>query len=238
MTEVLSKASPAHARAHRDMAHLRPVGVTMGVGFQDHPARPPAPHVVQVKAGQRVYQTHGLATCCYIVHSGIVRLEKYSAEGERCIAHLLGPGGVFGLDALQQVFRDTDAWACTDVVIQKIPVLRHLGPSAAVDPFHPDLTPRLLRHFHEALEWTAQITRGTARRRVVCLLLRLQTLSVTGQAIWLPSRQEIADMVGITHVTASRIIAQLCREKAVTRVGTHGAMVDDVRLRAETGVPG
>lgn len=192
---------------------------------------PHAPNVVRVAAGQRVYQTHGLAGCCYLVQSGLVRLEKYSEQGERCIVLLLGPGAALGLDALQQVLRQTDAWACTDVVLHSIPILRRPGQTTVPDTHHTELYAGLLRQFHDAMAWTAQLTRGTARQRVVSLLLRIAALTPSAQPIWLPSRQDMADMVGITHVTASRIVAQLCREGALTRQGPSTAWVDTEQLR-------
>jgi len=195
------------------------------------PPKPAAFPTLSWDAGQTIYPTNSLANCFYVVRSGVVRLEMFSLEGQRCIVQLLGAGSAFGLEALHQPVRQADALACTPVDIQRIVVQRHHGQASVPEAFKDELIALLLRHGREAMAWRMQFTQGLARRRLMGLLLRLDELCADQPTVWLPTGQEIGDTLGITHVTASRIVAQLCRDRLMRRTGSRTAWLDAAGLR-------
>ncbi|CAM3709762.1 helix-turn-helix domain-containing protein [Roseateles saccharophilus] len=93
----------------------------------------------------------------------------------------------------------------------------------------PERYRRLLRHWHQSLSdsqaWSAELLRGSARQRILQLLLWLVALSAAraGQhSVWLPRREDMGAMLGLAEETASRQISPLCREGLCTP-GDHEA---------------
>ena len=58
------------------------------------------------------------------------------------------------------------------------------------------------------------------------LLLRLADHADQAGVIWLPRREEIGAMLGMTVETASRLVSQLRREGVLQPVGLRGARLD------------
>lgn len=78
---------------------------------------------------------------------------------------------------------------------------------------------------HEITRFRVELHRASARQRVLLLLEQLRKAHPANlSSIWLPSRQEMADTLDINHVTASRVVAQLFRERVLRR----GHRSDDV----------
>lgn len=184
-----------------------------------------------LQPGESVYAQGTDGAAVFTLRQGIVRFERVTSDGQRRIVRLVGEGALIGQESLLQRPYADDAVACTTVEVCRI-------PRTLVDEFgrqEPVLHHELMRRWQAALEsageWTAELTCGTARRRVLKLLQQLEHLSVDGASIWLPSRLEMSDMVGLAVETASRVISRLRREGVLQAVGQNRARLDGARLR-------
>ena len=106
----------------------------------------------------------------------------------------------------------TDAVACTEVQVCRIPRVLIDELSAA----HPELSIDLMKRWQRALddadEWLTELARGPARHRMLRLLLKLSEYAGEADNIWLPTRQEMGAMLDMTFETASRLVSALRRE--------------------------
>lgn len=75
-----------------------------------------------------------------------------------------------------------------------------------------------------------ELSRGQAPARVARLLLHLAD-TVESDTIYLPSREDIGAMLGITAETTSRVTAEMRRRRIYTELDSRHARLDRERLR-------
>ena len=184
---------------------------------------------IDLPPGRTLFDSGARGSAVYTVRSGVLRFERVTERGDRRIVRLAGCGALVGQEALlDRVYAD-EAIACTPVQLCRIPA-RLIG----------DLLPRRLallrelmqrwqRTLEDAETWLAELSSGPARRRVLRLLARLGELGVPGR-IWLPRRDEMGAMLGMTIETASRVVSALRREGVLADVQPGSARLDVAAL--------
>lgn len=178
-------------------------------------------------ANECLYQEGEKSTELYRIRSGIVCLESVNERGERCIFHLVGSGAVVGHETVLQQPRGFDARACTDVLVEAISLPSSIDPSLCNSMMHWAHA-ALVKLLQDAARFKVELHRAQATEKVLLLLEQLKKLHPEKAVIcWLPSRSEMADILDINHVTASRVVARLFREGALRRaVSKEFAQVD------------
>jgi len=166
--------------------------------------------------GQALFDAGAPGQSAYTVREGVLRLERSSERGERRIVRLAGRGDLVGMEAMLGQRYAVDAIACTPVRVCRLP--RALVDDLAAD--QPVLLRDLMRRWQTALddadEWLTELTSGSARWRMLRLMLKLTEHADEQGRVWLPSRQDMGAMLGLTVETASRLVAALRREGLLT----------------------
>lgn len=175
------------------------------------------------------------ADVVYNVTCGMLRLYKLLPDGRRQIVGFLLPGDFVGLSLSARYGFSADA-------IDQVSACRF--DRAAFIAF-VDRKPHFLRRLHEAA--THELTlaqdhmvllgRRAAEEKVAAFLLsmreRLGRLGASVVTIPLPmSRQDLADHLGLTIETVSRVISKLAREKVLLVVPDGVRILDAARLEA------
>lgn len=152
--------------------------------------------------------------------SGVVKLCRSLPDGRTQIIGFRFPGEMFG--ACDSETYTTSAEALTMVELCRFPRARLKRLAQA----HPTAQTRLLemnyRHLVDSEDQIFLLGRKTAREKVASFLLSYGDKFSRGmgggdQRIELPvTRAEIADFLGLTTETVSRILASLVREKIIT----------------------
>jgi CRP/FNR family transcriptional regulator len=155
-------------------------------------------------------------THVYVVGSGMVRLFKVLPDGRRLVLGFALPGDFLGLSL-------DERHACSAEALGEVSTCRI--EREAYSRFL-DSKPHLLRRFHTetaqelsiAQDQMMLLGRCTAREKMAVFLLTLRSRwqRVNGQSvnISLPmTRQDIADYIGVTIETASRMISAFSHEK-------------------------
>jgi CRP-like cAMP-binding protein len=182
--------------------------------------------------GDTLYHRASQGDALFTVRAGLVRFERITEAGTRRIVRLAGRGELIGHEALLGLPYADDAVACTPVQLCRIPapLVDTLGRD------HGALQRELMRRWQRALDdaqaWTAELTAGPARRRVLQLLLLLQRHADEDGRIWLPRREQIGDMLDMTVETASRHISRLRREGVLQPLPPQHARLQALRLHA------
>jgi CRP/FNR family transcriptional regulator len=185
-----------------------------------------------------LFDQDALAGSVFNVTEGIVRLYKSLPDGRRQIVGFALPGDFLGLALM-------DRYGVAAEAVTQVKVCRFARP---VFIAYVDGKPHLLRRLHEfaghelslAQDQMLLLGRRTAEEKVAAFLLNLQTrygrIGTTSVTVPLPmSRQDIADYLGLTIETVSRMISTLVREKLIMIVPDGVRILDFARLEAIVG---
>jgi len=184
---------------------------------------------VVVEPGDLVYRMGDPGNAAFTLRQGVVKLVQYLPDGAHRIVRLVRPHDVFGLEALLGLRYQHDAIVVQRASLCRIPasVLHKL------DTGHPKLHQELLRRWQRALNeadaWLTELSTGSARQRVIRLLLRLVDDNGIGVCP-LFSRKDMGAMLGVTTESASRAVAELKRE-GVLKESSRGFQCDMTLLK-------
>lgn len=175
--------------------------------------------------GQTLFAAHEPGLSAYTVREGVVRLERSSERGDRRIVRLAGRGDLIGMEAMLGQTYAADALACTPVKVCRLP--RVLLDDLAAD--QPQLLRDMMKRWQAALdeadEWLTELSVGSARWRMLRLLLKLSEFGDADGRVWLPARQEMGAMLGMTVETASRLVSSLKREGVLDTLEARHALL-------------
>lgn len=161
------------------------------------------------RKGRLIYDEGEASKAVYRLDRGCVRLQVNGPDGDRQIVAFLFPGDLFGLCVDR---RNSSAEAVTDVDLTRYALQSVLELSTR----SPEVTIRLMRsaetQYGELAHHVEQIAHLSAQERVLWFLhwLGAREPGRSGGLVYLPmSRRDIADYLGLTQETLSRIIRQL-----------------------------
>jgi CRP-like cAMP-binding protein len=164
------------------------------------------------------------------VRRGLVKLVQYVEDGGQRIVRLLKQGDVAGIEALLGRNYQHDAVLLDTTQVCRIPV----DVINALNDNTPRLHRRLMGAWDRALSdadrWLTELSTGTAKERVIRLFVTLDELCKE-EYFYMPSREDIGSMLGITTETASRIVAELKRAELIRMIDHKHAVADIVQLK-------
>lgn len=175
--------------------------------------------------GDVVYRAGDRPDHVFTVREGLVKLEQYLANGGHRIVRLLTQGDVLGMEALLGQAYQHEARVLEPLLVCRIPVSVVERLSRDTPRLHRQLLTRWQRAVADADAWLTALSTGTAQARVARLLLRL-TDGRADRRCFLPTRDDIGAMLGITSETASRVVAELKRGGLVHELDAKHARVD------------
>jgi CRP-like cAMP-binding protein len=186
---------------------------------------------IELQPGKPLFEAGAHGHALYTLREGIVRFEHVTERGDRRIVRLAGRGDLIGQEVLLRRPYAADAVACTTVRLCRIPA--HLVDGLSSQ--HPVLLHELMSRWQRALEdssaWLAELAGGPVRRRMLSLLKKLAEYAGPDAVIWLPQRDEIGAMLGLTVETASRLVSRLRREGVLELRGARQARIDGAALQ-------
>jgi CRP-like cAMP-binding protein len=169
---------------------------------------------------EEIFAQGDAATYCYRVVAGTVRLCKLLADGRRHIAAFCLAGDLFAFEAVGEHFQSAEA--VDEVIVIRFPRaaverLAEQQPSVA-----RQLRTRAFAGLAAAHEQMLLLGRMTAGERVASFLLDLAERLDRRKALDLPmSRYDIADYLGLTIETVSRVLSGLKRAGAIAMPSVH-----------------
>jgi CRP/FNR family transcriptional regulator, nitrogen fixation regulation protein len=186
-----------------------------------------------------IYRENSPATYLYKVISGTVRTFKTVSNGRRHIRAFYLPGDIFGVETGQE--HAFSAEAITDakvLVIERKAVLALAARDNDIAGQLWSLTSRELRHSRNHVLLLIQ----SAQERVAGFLLEMADRVSARDEIELPMpRQDIADYLGLTIETVSRMLTHLEKGAAIALPTSRRVVLRNRsalnRINAESGVP-
>jgi CRP/FNR family transcriptional regulator len=186
-------------------------------------------------AGEALFWEGDQAGQIFDVLEGVLRVYKILPDGRRAIMGFVYPGEVSGL-SFQHRYLFT-AEAVTAVKVRRISRSRFL----ALVSESPDLRPQLFAHFCDemsaAQDQMLLLGHKSAEERIVSFLLAIHRRCGEGEEVeLLMSRLDMADYLGLTIETVSRMMTSLARRGLIQATGRHKIALR--RLRALRDIAG
>lgn len=188
---------------------------------------------ISIGAKETLFEQDQPSESVYNVTAGSVRLYKLLPDGRRQIVGFALPGDFLGLSMSERNAFSADA--LTPMIACRF---SRQDYSAFLDA-----KPHLLRRLHSmashelslAQDQMVILGRRTAEERVAAFLIGLRNrwTRINGNQVHVPlpmTRQDIADFLGLTVETVSRLMTRLAREKAIVIVPDGVRLLDVPRL--------
>lgn len=144
----------------------------------------------------------------YRLESGVVRICRLLSDGRRQISAFHFPGDVFGLEADEE--HRFSAEAVTPVRVASFRIANVVPLHGTSDGLAGTLWRIALRSLSEAQEHLLLLGRQNALERLASFMVQMAKRQESLRTVDLPmSRADIADYLGLTLETVSRMLAQL-----------------------------
>jgi CRP/FNR family transcriptional regulator, nitrogen fixation regulation protein len=188
--------------------------------------------VMSVSRNAEVYAEGEPAGNVYKVVSGVVRISKLLPDGRRQISAFHMPGDMFGFEAGDLHHASAEAVTPVKVIAYKWQSLLNAGCRSA--SLVRDLLNLTMVGLRQTQEHLLLLGRKNALERVAAFLLdtakRTKSVSVVELAM---ARHDIADYLGLTLETVSRMIAELKERGAIRLEGARRVhLLDKEQLAA------
>ncbi len=184
------------------------------------------------------YDTHELlavedevATCCFVLIRGLVKIVHRPSNGREHLIHVVSEGGTIG----EAVMFRQKQWPSTAVALECCLVLRlqrtAVNEAARSDP---DFALLLLGILSLRLRMCIKklSNQGINASQRVCRYILHRTLIENQSMVRLKvSREEMANMLGITRETLSRMLSRLVADKVLSVRGREVSVLDSERLQ-------
>jgi CRP-like cAMP-binding protein len=178
---------------------------------------------VRIQRDRGIYFEGDSADNYYKVLEGTVRLYSILADGRRQIVQFVFPSQFFGLSSEKEYL--ISAEAVTDVALVRFP-RRYVDSLFANERnFAREALDLANDELRAAQKQMILLGRRTAKERLAAFLLDMASSSpdgTNGAFFHLPmTRRDIADFLGLTIETVSRVFGQLKRSRHIELKGSH-----------------
>lgn len=171
-------------------------------------------------AGEAIIWEGDPADQIFDIVEGVLRVCKVLSDGRRAIVGFIYPGDVLGV-SFQNRYLFT-AEAVTDVKVRRFSRGRFFSLISESPALRPQLFALLCDEMSAAQDQMLLLGRKNAEERVVSFLLAIHRKNGVGNDIRLPmSRLDIADYLGLTIETVSRMMTSLIRRGFIAAGGRH-----------------
>jgi CRP/FNR family transcriptional regulator, anaerobic regulatory protein len=172
---------------------------------------------VHYAAKDIIYNEGTVVDAVFVINKGMVKLVSHLPNGRARIVRVHSTGSWLGLcGVLGQPFQHT-AVAVDDVEAYCIPI----GKLIHIKAHHPHIFNQLLEHWFDYLQeadmWIAEFSTGVVKARVARLVNYLSDIEGkdTSNEVKLLTCEEMADILGATPESVSRVLAEFKRKKVL-----------------------
>src|ERR1700722_3287346 len=183
-------------------------------------------------AGAALFWEGDEAGQIFDVLEGVVRVYRIMSDGRRAIMGFVQPGDVLGV-SFQDRYLFT-AEAVTEVKVRRFARGRFFSLINETPALRPQLFSILCDEMSAAQDQMLLLGRKTAEECVVSFLLAVQRKSKVGYDIELPmSRLDMADYLGLTIETVSRMMTSLARRGLISMGARHTVTLRNLTILRE-----
>ena len=175
---------------------------------------------------EEIYGQGEPADRVYRIVSGAVRTSRFMADGRRPVGDFYHSGDIFGLEPADAYAMTAEALSDSVILVARREAIVTAGGRIALDELMWQATVRELENTREHLEL---LVRTNASERVASFLLCMARRTRAAEVDLAMGRQDMADYLGLTIETVSRMITQIQGAGAVRFEGCRRFRVCDRR---------
>lgn len=159
-----------------------------------------------------IYAQDDRVELLYRMVRGVVRTSRLTADGRRLVGDFYYPGDLFGLEPGPDHRFAAEALTDCEIIAVRRSAVRAFAGDAELDRAILEATRQEMERLQDHV---VMLGRKTARERVAAFLLSIAQRHDDGQADLPMGRQDMADYLGLTIETVSRMLTQLQGEAIV-----------------------
>lgn len=180
-------------------------------------------------AKETLYTEGGKVDTVYVVRRGMVKLISHLPNGRARIVRVHSTGSWLGLGGLLGRPYEHTAIAVDDVEVYRIPTSELLRVKADDPRLYCRLIEQWFDYLQEADIWIAELSTGAIKARVARLVNFLSEIEETAPRgeVKLLTCEEMAEILGATPESVSRVLAEFKREKVLSSCPTPRARAND-----------
>jgi CRP/FNR family transcriptional regulator, anaerobic regulatory protein len=183
-------------------------------------------------AGAAIFWEGDEARQIFDVLEGVLRVCRIMSDGRRAIIGFIYPGDVMGV-SFQSRYLFT-AEAVTEVKVRRFARGRFFAMINESPALRPQLFAILCDEMSAAQDQMLLLGRKSAEERVVSFLLAIHRKRAADDEIELPmSRQDMADYLGLTIETVSRMMTSLARRGLIAAGARHAVTLRKLKALRE-----
>jgi CRP/FNR family transcriptional regulator len=180
-------------------------------------------HTVCYSPGEVFYREGAAPQAAFTIKSGVIKLTKELSNGRTQIVRLLTTGDIFGFEGLMDTRYHHTAIALNEAHVCRL----SLADLIAVCRENPHVNEAILHRWAQALKQTEDllVELGTKKANERLANFILNWCEHSGMDGWTPlplTRQELAELLGLTVETVSRFLADWKRKSILEE--KHGAI--------------
>ncbi|MCP3851235.1 MAG: Crp/Fnr family transcriptional regulator [Gammaproteobacteria bacterium] len=185
---------------------------------------------IQYGPGITIYEQDEIVENVYTIRSGLVKLIQSLPDGKSRIVRILGQGDLLGIESLHQQYTQHYAITLENVDVCRIPhsVISSLQHNST--RLHASLLSRWQETINIADLWITQLSTGKIKYRVARILLFLDEKTI-GHHFFMPTREDIGAMLGITTESVSKVTAEFKRKQWLTISKDNQAEINATELK-------
>ena len=170
--------------------------------------------------GEALFHDNDESDCLYLVASGLVKMMTQLPNGRSRIVRLHRRGALLGLNALLEKAHDHTAIAIDEVEVYLLPLAEIMQWKET----QPDLYTHLMEKWYDYLNYAdtliTDFSTGSVKGRVARLINFLARFDeATGpKVVELLTTDEMAEILGVTPESVSRVVAELKRENILRAI--------------------
>jgi CRP/FNR family transcriptional regulator, dissimilatory nitrate respiration regulator len=187
---------------------------------------------ISCKKGQMIFNQGDPGTGLYIVQKGQIKIFKLSADGKEQILHIYGPGNIFGeVPVFQGKNFPAAAMALELSRILFIPRDRFIRLITHTPTLGMNMLADLSRRLREFADQVEALSLKEVPERLAGYIRTLARAQKKEDWITLPiSKTQIANLIGTTPETLSRILKKMTDDHLIETKGKHIRILDPDRL--------
>ena len=160
-----------------------------------------------------IYSAGGCADRVLYILRGVVRTSRVSATGRREVGDFYGPGGVCGLEpSAERCFAAEGVTDCEFLVVLRYEIRADPQLQHAIDA-------AMRLELARAQDHLSLLRQTGAREKVASFLTRLSGPHAASPVALPMGRQDVADFLGLTMETVSRVLSQFERDRVLRFAG-------------------
>ena len=173
-------------------------------------------------AGHEVFEQEAPTTSYYRLVKGVARDTRLLADGRRQVCAFHFPGDMFGLEVGTMHHYAVEALTDCEVSTVRRATLASIADGARIERLIWQVTSQQLESAQERM---LLLARHNAYEKVACFLLEIARRCEGPWASLAMSRQDIADYLGLTIETVSRMLTQLQHDGLLALDGSRRFMI-------------